>query len=228
MAIDKDVHPGQNGEYDFSSYYGEHNNIKDRNKETKDLKLNISANVTYEGAICSFDFEHNDGFDVNFGDVILDNGQDNTIKMLDTGLKVTGNGCEMAFFNIENTSLISGARTTGGKYAYPSHNASWAELGHDWYTLGDDVGVWFTTVIKKQGTAVTAAINGNNRVQITNGEKIAKAGSESVWHRLKDYALGDTLTLTTVMNIDHRKYAMWNHTADTQVRKVMSFTTNIQ
>ncbi|AYV21259.1 hypothetical protein [Vibrio mediterranei] len=229
MAIDndKDVHPGQKGEYDFSSYYGEHNNIKDRNVESKDLKLNITANVNYEGAICSFDFASGAGFDVQFGDVTLNNEKDNTLDTRETGLQLTGNGCEMAFFNIENTSM-NGKSATEGKFAYPVQDAYWKENDQTWYALGDDIGVWFTTVIKKKDVEITASIDGNNKVQIENGYKIVKAGETSEWHRLAEFAKDNTLTLTTIMNIDHRKYAMWNHTADKEVNKVMSFTAKIQ
>ncbi|MGR5503085.1 hypothetical protein ACQKP3_20345 [Vibrio sp. DNB22_10_4] len=207
--------------------YGSHDKINTRNEESKDIELNITANVQYEGAICSFDFDSGSGFDVNFGDVTLNNGEDNTIDTRETGLQLTGNGCEMAFFNIENTSM-KGKSAEEGKFAWPVENAYWKENGQTWYALGDDIGVWFTTVIKKQDSEITASIDGNKKVKIENGYKIVKAGEKSEWHRLKDFAKDNTLTLTTIMHIDHRKYAIWNHTADKKVDKVMSFTAKIQ
>ncbi|MCW8348034.1 hypothetical protein MD535_18760 [Vibrio sp. ZSDZ65] len=209
------------------SLYGSHDQINTRNVESKDIELNITANVEYEGAICSFAFESGTGFDVNFGDVKLNNGANNTIDTKETDLHLKGNGCEMAFFNIENTSM-KGKSAEEGKFAWPVEDAYWNENGQTWYALGDDIGVWFTTVIKKQDIGVKASIDGNQKVQIENGYKIVKAGDTSEWHRLKDFAKDNMLTLTTIMNIDHRKYAIWNNTADKTVDKVMSFTAKIQ
>ncbi|MCY9872497.1 hypothetical protein [Vibrio barjaei] len=220
-----------NTQYQFSeNEYGSHEKIKARNVESKDIKLNIKADISYEGAICSFDFNNNAGFDVDFGKVKINNSQNNTLDTRETDLLVTGNGCDMAFFKITNTSVQPGS-TTNPRYATPNNNSHWGVNGHTWYTLGDDLGVWFTTVIKKKDTAVTASMqpNGSGEVLIQNGYEIKKYDDPAAeWHRLKEFTINDTLTLTTIMNIDHRKYAMWNNTADIKIDKVMAFTAKIQ
>ncbi|EDL53945.1 hypothetical protein VSAK1_09793 [Vibrio mediterranei AK1] len=219
-----------NYQYSFSEKtYGTHSKISKRNVEEKALNLNMKTNITYEGAICSFEFAQGAGFDVNFGNVKLDNSQENTIRLQDTALSFTGLGCDMAFFNIENTS-VNQKNSQEGRKPHPVNDASWNDNGHTWYALGDDIGVWFTTVIKEKNTVVTAARDsgGKRGIKIENGKKINKAGETAQWLRLKNYAEADTITLTSVMNIDHRKYAIWNHTENKEVEKVMSFTAKIQ
>ncbi|USE00372.1 hypothetical protein JKJ11_15870 [Vibrio sp. SCSIO 43133] len=212
----------------YGNFYHSFDNVKDRNTEEKGFIIDIKGKLVYDGPICSFDFNTNHIFNVNFEEIQLTNEQNFTTATESIELNLNGNGCDMAFFNI----------TTGGRKAHkgptddkgPAHDLWIDQYGHNWFTLGGDHGVIFATVLNKQDQKVTADVVDQNTgdIKISNAHRIETANAEADWLRVKEFATNNALTLTTIMKVDHRKFSIWNHTEDFEFTdKAMTFTTKI-